>query len=96
MPLDTTLLKKLPTRYDASKVFSKARKIYYYFSAKDKNDETFKYYLFNPCFSFDKNFEILQKRFQDIQGYWSLYTDNQQYSKEKVFKQLKLVQLELF
>lgn len=93
--LDTRLLKKIPTRYDASKVFSKGKKIYYYFSPKDKNFETFIYYLFNPCFSFQKNFDLLQKKFEDIKGYWSLYSDGIKYP-PIVFNQNKIIQLELF
>ncbi len=92
--LDTKLLKKITTRYDASKVFLKGKKIYYYFSAKDKNEETYKYYFFNPLFSFDKNFELLQKKFEDIEGYWSLYTDNIKYP-PIVSTQHKIVQLEM-
>lgn len=92
--LDTRLLRKFTTRYDASKVFSKGKKIYYYFSAKDKNEETYKYYLFNPLFSFDKNFELLQKKFEDIKGYWSLYSDGIKYP-PVVSSQNKIVQLEM-
>lgn len=92
--LDTKLLKKIHTRYDASKVFSKGRKIYYYFSAKLPDDNTYKYYLFNPQFTFTKNFEIMEQRFNDIKGYWNLYTDNQTYP--KIVKNSNQVQLELF
>lgn len=93
--LDVKLLRKIPTRYDASKTFAKGKKIYYYFSARDKNEETFIYYLFNPRFSFDKNFELLQKKFEDIKGYWSLYSDGIKYP-PVVSNQNKIVQLELF
>ena len=53
--MDSSTLNKIKTRYDASKIFSKGKKIFFYFSAKNKEDNTYKYYLFNPVFSFNKN-----------------------------------------
>lgn len=88
-------LKKFTNRYDASKVFKKGKHIFLYFSAKDINDNTFIYYLFNPDFTFDKNFELLMKKFQDIKGYWTLYTDNQNYPPKEQPKD-NFLQLELF
>jgi hypothetical protein len=93
--LDLRLLKKLPTRYDASKVFKKGKKVYYYFSASLSVDNTYTYYLFNPQFSFTKNFELLQEKFKDIKGSWQLTTDNTFYPKP-VLKESKHLQLELF
>lgn len=77
--IDFNKLKKLPTRYDANKKFVKRFKIYYYFSAKYKEDETHEYYLFDSEFSFEKNFQLMQDKFKFIEGYWSLYTDDKKY-----------------
>lgn len=92
--LDTKTLRKLPTRYDASKSFAKGKKIFFYFSAKDKEENTYKYYLFNPAFTFDKNFELISQKFEDIKGYWYLYTNNENYPKP-VKAINKNIQLEL-
>lgn len=93
--MDLSTLNKIKTRYDASKVFAKGKKIFFYFSATNKEDNTYKYYLFNPVFSFNKNFELIQEKFKDIKGYWYLYTNNESYP-IPITKQQKSVQLELF
>ena len=93
--LDTTLLKRLPTRYDASKVFKKGKKIYFYFRASRYDDNTFSYYLFNPQFTFTKNFELLEKKFEQLKGTWQLSTDNTFYP-EPVTKMSNHLQLEFF
>lgn len=96
MSVDAATLSKFKTRYDASKVFAKGKKIFYYFSAKHKEDNTHIYYLFNPKFNFDKNFELMQKKFELFEGWWHLYTNNELYPKEQLTKETKIVQLELF
>ncbi|MGE4444721.1 MAG: hypothetical protein AB7E37_07130 [Candidatus Altimarinota bacterium] len=93
--MDTSTLKNIKTRYDASKVFAKGKKIFFYFNATHKEDNTYKYYLFNPVFSFNKNFDLIQEKFKDIKGYWYLYTNNEKYP-APITKQQKAIQLELF
>lgn len=77
--VDVQILKKIPTRYDANKKFANRFKIYYYFSARYKEDNTHEYYLFDGNISFERNFEMMQEKFKYMDGYWSLYTDNKKY-----------------
>lgn len=92
--LEFSKLKRIPTRYDAQKKFFSRYKIYYYFSSKWKEDNTHEYYLFDIRLSFEKNFEIMQKKFENIEGYWSLYIDGSKYPFEASLKIKKNIQLE--
>ena len=67
--LDVTKLKKIPTRYEAQKKFFNRYKIYYYFSSKWKEDNTHEYYLFDIRLTFEKNFELMQKKFENKKKY---------------------------
>lgn len=87
-------LKRLTTRFEANKKFLKNKRIYYYFRARLNDDNTYTYYCFNPMFTFNKNFSLLEQKFKGIQGIWSLYTDNIDY--ELIEEKDKFTQLEMF
>lgn len=94
MNVDTLLLKKLSTSYDASKVYKQGKKIYFFFREKGSDRFKYPYYLFNSEFNFNKNFELLKYKFANLQGTWNLFTDNTLYPVTQ--KQSSHLQLELF
>lgn len=87
-------LKRLPTRYDASKIFKKGKKVYFYFVASDVSESDFKYYLFDKSKSFTQNFELCLSKFINVKGFWQLTTDGSYYQEQLpisvIYKQLSL------
>jgi len=93
--IDFSKFKLLKTRYDASKEFKKNNKIFMYYRAQNMEDNTYKYHLFNNNLSFNINFETVLKDYENIKGYWSLYTNFEKYPNEKLLKNTNQHQLEL-
>lgn len=76
---DYDKLEKLSTRYEASLLFKKGKKIFFYYKSLNFEDNSYKYYLFNNELSFTKNFQILIDKFKNTNGFWSLYSNNENY-----------------
>jgi len=93
--IETSNLKKLPTRYEASRAFKKSKKVYLYFKPKNIHYEDYVYNLFNSSLDFNKNFELLMTKNENLKDYWTLYTDNTKYDKP-LTKNSNQIQLELF
>lgn len=77
LEIKLSTLKKLPTRYDASKVFKKSKIIFFCFKSKDI--ENTKYHEFNPKFDFNKNFDLCMEMYKEFKGSWNLYSNNEKY-----------------
>lgn len=71
----------IKTTYDASKKFKSKRKIFVYHKADDKHFQVHRYFLLNPAFDFNKNLELLQSKFNDlnIKGSFQYFTNNEKY-----------------
>lgn len=92
---DYSKLKKV-NRLDAIRKFRKGFKVFFYFKAKEIEDNTFNYYSFNPKNTFNQNFELMKKFFSSVEGFWSLYINNEKYIDLEDLKKDKYKQLELF
>ena len=79
LEIKLSTLKKITTRYDASKVFNKSRMIFFCFKSNDIDKSRFKYLKFNPEFDFNKNFDLCMESYKDFTGHWNLYTNNEKY-----------------
>ncbi len=55
---DYDKLEKLSTRYEASLLFKKGKKIYFYYKSLNFEDNSYKYYLFNMNYLLQKTFKF--------------------------------------
>lgn len=92
---DYSKLKKVNS-LEAYRKFVKGFKIFFYFKAKEMEDNTYNYYSFNPKNTFHQNFKTIKNVFSSVDGYWSLYINNEKYINEEDLKKQKYKQLELF
>lgn len=77
------------TTSDAQKKFTKDKmQVFAYFKALDPLDEDYKYYKFNPQYSFEKNLLLLKKKFLKFDGYFKFYTNKENYPLEQIAPQI--------
>ena len=77
-------------------LFNSKKEIYLYFKTKDPNLQEHKKFLFNPTYSFYKNYYLLKERFKNLKGELQFLTSNKKYSKEFINSLSKTKQLSLF